>query len=56
MDSARTQWKTVRIVDEASLPLGCLAIDILLLSAIVCCLDMFTGPLPSNGSIRHSMV
>jgi hypothetical protein len=36
IDSARTQRKTSSIVDEACLPLGCLAIVVLLLSAIVC--------------------
>jgi hypothetical protein len=41
------------IVDEACLPLGCLAIDVLLLSNMVCCGDMFTGPLPSNGSMSQ---
>jgi hypothetical protein len=39
---------TACIVDEACLLLGCLEIDVLLLSAIVCCGDMLTGPLPSN--------
>jgi hypothetical protein len=38
--SARTQRKTTCIIDEACLPLGCVAIDVLLLSAIVCCGDM----------------
>jgi hypothetical protein len=55
IDSARTQRKTGCIVEETCLPLGCLAIDVLLLSSIVCCGDMFTGPLPSNGSIRHNI-
>jgi hypothetical protein len=43
-------------IHEACLLLGCLTIDFLLLSAILCCGDMFTGPLPSNGSIRHNMI
>jgi hypothetical protein len=47
---------TASTVDEACLQLGCLAIDVLLLSVIVCCKDMFTGPLPSNGSIIPYMV
>jgi hypothetical protein len=45
---------TACIVDEACLPLGCLAIDVLLLSAIVCCWDMFAGPLRRNGQIRNN--
>jgi hypothetical protein len=56
IDSAQIQQKTTWIVDEACLPVGCLGIYILLLSAIVCCGDMFIGPLPSNGSIRHSII
>jgi hypothetical protein len=48
IDSARTQRKTACIVDEVCLPLGCLTIEVLLLSAIVCCGGMFTGPLPNN--------
>jgi hypothetical protein len=48
IDSARTQRKTACTVEEACLQLSCLAIDILLLSIIVCCEGMFTGPLPSN--------
>jgi hypothetical protein len=46
---------TAFTVDEACLPLGCLTINILLLSAMVCCGDMFTGPLPSYESIRHNI-
>jgi hypothetical protein len=42
-------------VDEACLQLGCHARDVLLLSATVFYGDMFTGPLHSNGSIRHNM-
>jgi hypothetical protein len=33
---------------QACLPLGCLAIDVLLLCSIVCWEGMFTGLLPSN--------
>jgi hypothetical protein len=39
---------TACIVEEAYLPLDCLAIDVLLLSVTVCWGRMFTGPLPSN--------
>jgi hypothetical protein len=45
---------TACIVDEACLLLSCLITDVLLLSAILCCGGMFTGPLPSNGMIRHN--
>jgi hypothetical protein len=38
IEAVRTQQKTACIVEEACLPLGCLAIDILLLNAIVCSL------------------
>jgi hypothetical protein len=46
---------TACIVEEACSPLGCLAIKVLFLSGIVCRGDMFTGPLPNNGSIRHNI-
>jgi hypothetical protein len=43
-------------VHKTRLPLGCLAIYVLLLTAIVYCGDMFTGPLPSSGMIHHIML
>jgi hypothetical protein len=39
---------TACIVEEPCLQLRCLAIDVLLLSAIMCWGDMFRGPLPRN--------
>jgi hypothetical protein len=46
---------TAHIVDGACLSLSYLAVDVLLLNAVVWCGDMFTGPFPSSSSICHIM-